>query len=331
MAIFVLRRVLLMIPTLVFISIISFLLIQLPPGDFLDAYIAQLGQTGEIVDEEMVASLRHRYGLGQPFYVQYLKWAGGFLRGDFGQSFEWNRPVNELIWERLLLTILLSSLTLIFTWAVSIPIGIYSATHQYSIFDYSFTFLGFIGLATPNFLLALVLMFIAFAYFDTSVGGLFSPEFLELGWSLAKVIDLLKHLWIPILVVGTAGTAGLIRVMRGNLLDELRRQYVITARAKGVRESRMLFKYPVRIAVNPLISTVGWLLPELISGAIIVSVVLSLPTTGPLLLRALLSQDMFLAGTFVMFLSFLTVVGTLVSDVLLAWVDPRIRFGAREE
>ena len=331
MAIFVLRRVLLMIPTLVFISIISFLLIQLPPGDFLDSYIAQLGQTGEMVDEEMVDSLRQRYGLGQPFYVQYLKWAAGFLRGDFGQSFEWNRPVNELIWERLLLTILLSSLTLIFTWVVSIPIGIYSATHQYSVFDYSFTFLGFIGLATPNFLLALVLMFIAFAYFDTSVGGLFSSEYLEAAWSLGKVIDLLKHLWIPVVVVGTAGTAGLIRVMRGNLLDELRKQYVITVRAKGVREGRMLFKYPVRIAVNPLISTVGWLLPELISGAIIVSVVLSLPTTGPLLLRALLSQDMFLAGTFVMFLSFLTVVGTLVSDVLLAWVDPRIRFGAREE
>ena len=331
MATFVMRRVLLMIPTLVFISIVSFLLIQLPPGDFLDSYIAQLGQTGEMVDEEVVDSLRQRYGLGQPFYVQYLKWAAGFLRGDFGQSFEWNRPVNELIWERLLLTILLSSLTLIFVWVVSIPIGIYSATHQYSIFDYSFTFLGFIGLATPNFLLALVLMFIASFYFDTSVGGLFSSEYLEAAWSLGKVIDLLKHLWIPIVVVGTAGTAGLIRVMRGNLLDELRKQYVITVRAKGVREGRMLFKYPVRIAVNPLISTVGWLLPELISGAIIVSVVLSLPTSGPLLLRALLSQDMFLAGTFVMFLSILTVIGTLISDVLLAWVDPRIRFGAREE
>ena len=331
MATFVLRRVLLMIPTLLLISIVSFAIIQLPPGDFLDSYIAQLGQTGEMVDEALIASLKKRYGLERPFYVQYLKWAFGFVRGDFGQSFEWNRPVSELIWERLMLTIVISSLTLVFTWVVAVPIGIYSATHQYSIFDYSFTFVGFIGLATPNFLLALVLMFIAFAYFGTSVGGLFSPEYVETAWSLAKVVDLLKHLWIPILVVGTAGTAGLIRVMRGNLLDELRKQYVITARAKGVRESTLLFKYPVRIAVNPLISTIGWLLPELISGAIIVSVVLSLPTTGPLLLRALLSQDMFLAGTFVMWLSFLTVIGTLISDVLLAWVDPRIRFGAREE
>ena len=331
MVTFILRRVLLMVPTLILISIVSFIIIQLPPGDYLTSYIAQLAQSGEIVDEAEIASLKKRYGLDQPIYFQYFKWAWGFLRGDFGQSFEWNKPVSELIWDRLILTIVISFFTLLFTWVVSIPIGIYSATHQYSIFDHSFTFVGFIGLATPNFLLALVLMFIAFFYFGSSVGGLFSPEYVEAVWSWGKVVDLLKHLWIPIVVVGTAGTAGLIRVMRGNLLDEIRKQYVITARSKGVSERKILFKYPVRLAINPFISTIGWLLPELISGAIIVSVVLSLPTTGPLLLRALMSQDMFLAGTFVMLLSFLTVAGTLVSDILLAWVDPRIRFGAREE
>ena len=331
MVAFVVRRILVMIPTLVLISIVSFIIIQLPPGDYLTSHIARLSETGQIVDDAEIASLKKRYGLEQPMFVQYLKWIWGVLRGDLGQSFEWNMAVNKLIWERILLTVIISFATLLFTWAVSIPIGIYSATHQYSLFDYSFTFIGFIGLATPNFLLALVLMFVAWAYFGHSVGGLFSPEYVEAAWSFAKALDLLKHLWIPVVVVGTAGTAGLIRIMRGNLLDELRKQYVITATAKGLPETRLLFKYPVRVAINPFVSTVGWLLPELISGAIIASVVLSLPTTGPLLLGALRSQDMFLAGAFVLILSWLTVLGTLISDILLALVDPRIRFGARED
>lgn len=326
---FIMNRVVLMIPTLIVISIVSFILIQLPPGDYLTAYIAQLSSTGETVDEALIESLKKRYGLDQPMYVQYAKWIWGFMRGDFGQSFEWNKPVRELIGERLALTVLISFVTLAFTWIVAIPIGIYSATHQYSIGDYGFTFVGFIGLATPNFLLALILMFFAYRYFGTSIGGLFSPEYIEASWSWGKVLDLLKHLWIPVIVVGTAGTAGMIRVMRGNLLDELRKQYVVTARSRGVQETRLLFKYPVRVALNPIISSVAWLLPQLISGATITSVVLSLPTTGPLLLRSLMSQDMYLAGTFVMFLAFLTVIGTLVSDILLAWVDPRIRFGKR--
>ena len=331
MVAFLVRRILVMIPTMVLISIVSFIIIQLPPGDYLTSHISRLSETGQIADDAEIASLKKRYGLDQPMFVQYLKWMWGVLRGDLGQSFEWNMAVSKLIWERILLTVIISFATLLFTWAVSIPIGIYSATHQYSLFDYSFTFIGFIGLATPNFLLALVLMFVAWAYFGHSVGGLFSPEYVEAAWSFAKALDLLKHLWIPVVVVGTAGTAGLIRIMRGNLLDELRKQYVITATAKGLPQTRLLFKYPVRVAINPFVSTVGWLLPELISGAIIASVVLSLPTTGPLLLGALLSQDMFLAGAFVLILSWLTVLGTLVSDILLALVDPRIRFGARED
>ena len=316
-----------MIPTLLLISLVSFVIIQLPRGDFLTSYIAQLAASGESVDQDVIDSLEKRYGLDQPITVQYIKWIWGFINGDFGQSFEWNQPVRRLIGDRLAFTIMISLITLVFTYAISIPIGIYSATHQYSVGDYSATTIGFIGLATPNFLLALILMYLGYKYFNTSVGGLFSNEYLEAGWSIGKMIDLLKHLWVPVVVVGTAGTAGLIRVMRANLLDEIRKQYVVTARAKGVSERKLLFKYPTRLALNPLISSVAWLLPRIISGATITSVVLSLPTTGPLLLRALLSQDMYLAGTFVMFLASLTVIGTLVSDVLLAWIDPRIRFG----
>ena len=286
--------------------------------------------TGDEVDMQTVEFLKLRYGLDKPFVAQYFGWIWNFVRGDMGMSFEANKQVSQLIGDRLLLTFIISFTSLVFIFAVSIPIGIYSATHQYSAGDYTFTVVGFLGLATPNFLLALVLMYVAFAFFGESVGGLFSPEYIEASWSLGKVWDLLKHLWIPVIVVGTAGTAGRIRVMRANLLDELKKQYVITARAKGVKESRLLFKYPVRMAINPMISTVGWLLPQLISGATITSVVLSLPTTGPLLLRALRNQDMYLAGSFVLLLSTLTVFGTLISDLLLAWADPRIRFGARE-
>lgn len=327
---YVVRRVMVMIPTLLVISMISFTIIQLPPGDYLTSLIAELEQSGDPVDRQVIEALNRRYGLDRPIYVQYFIWISGFIQGDMGMSFEANKPVAELIGDRILLTMVVSFTSLLFVYIVAIPIGIYSATHQYSAGDYFFTVLGFLGLATPNFLLALVLLYVAFAFFGQSVGGLFSPEFIEAPWSLAKVWDLIKHLWIPVIVIGTAGTAGRIRVMRANLLDELGKQYVVTARAKGVAEPRLLFKYPVRMAINPMISTVGWLLPQLISGAAITSVVLSLPTTGPLLLRALRNQDMFLAGSFIMLLSTLTVIGTLLSDILLSWVDPRIRFGARE-
>ncbi|MGC8657919.1 MAG: ABC transporter permease [Desulfomonilaceae bacterium] len=327
---YIIRRLMIMIPTLVAISIISFTIIQLPPGDFLTTYVAQLSASGETVDQSELDALRERFGLDQPKYIQYLKWAWNFIHGDFGHSFEWNKPVSELIGERLGLTVLISVCTLLFTWAVAVPIGIYSAVRQYSWLDYVLTVFGFIGLATPNFLLALVLLWVSYAYFGLSIGGLFSPHFAEAPWSFAKVIDLLQHLWIPVVIVGLSHTAKFIRIIRGNLLDELRKPYVTTARAKGLSESRLILKYPVRVAINPLVSTIGWTLPELVSGIAITAVVLNLPTTGPLLLSALMSQDMQLAGTFIMFLSSLTVVGTLVSDILLAWVDPRIRFGARE-
>jgi peptide/nickel transport system permease protein len=315
-----------MIPTLLVISMVSFIIIQLPPGDYLDTLIATMASQGEDVNYEAMRALEDRYGLGQPIYVQYYKWISNIiLRGDFGQSFTWNKAVSEIIWDRLLLTFVLSLASLLFVWVVAFPVGIYSAVKQYSVGDYIATFLGFIGLATPNFMIALILMYIAFKVFNQSVGGLFSPEYIDAAWSWARVGDLLAHLWIPVIIIGTAGTAGLIRIMRANLLDELKKPYVITARAKGVSETRLLFKYPVRTALNPFVSTVGWVLPELVSGEAIVAIVLSLPTTGPILLRALLQQDMYLAGSFIMMLSTLTVVGTLVSDLLLAWLDPRIR------
>lgn len=321
------RRILVAIPTLIVVSMVSFVIIQMPPGDFLTAYVARLRATNEEINAEQIAILTEQYGLDQPIYVQYYKWISGIItRGDFGRSMEWQTSVKSVIWERLALTMVLTGATLIFTWALAIPIGILSATKQYSIFDYVATFLGFVGLGIPNFLFALVLMWIAYAYFNQSVGGLFSAEYLEQGWSWAKVADMLKHLWIPMIVVGLGGTASLIRTMRANLLDELHKPYVMTARAKGVSETRLILKYPVRVALNPFLSTVGWALPHLISGATIVSVVLSLPMAGPLLLRALQSQDMYLAGSFILLLSTLTIVGTLISDVLLAWADPRIRF-----
>lgn len=327
MASYIARRLLYMIPTLFLISVVSFIIIQLPPGDFLTTYAAGLAAQGETVDPAVLAALRERYGLGDAFHVQYWKWITGIvLRGDFGQSFEWNRPVADLIWNRLGLTVMLSLATLVFVWVVALPIGIYSALRKYSFGDYVATFIGFIGLATPNFLLALILMYVGFAYFGQSVGGLFSPRYVDAPWSWGRIVDLLAHLWIPMVVIGTAGTAGLIRVMRANLLDEIGKPYVVTARAKGLTERRLLVKYPVRVALNPFVSTVGWILPGLISGEAIVAIVLSLPTTGPLLLRALTSQDMYLAGSFILMLSVLTVVGTLVSDILLAWLDPRIRY-----
>ncbi|MGB1890795.1 MAG: ABC transporter permease [Candidatus Latescibacterota bacterium] len=352
----ILKRLLWMMPTLLAISFISFALIQLPPGDYLTSYITALEETGESVAEEQVEALRQRYNLDEPFFIQYGKWLNnllpfgftrqdsgsylwiyseggvrsfnwpGFKWPDFGMSFEWNRQVVELIGERIFLTIVISIVTLLFTWALAIPIGIYSAVRQYSIGDYAFSVLGFIGLATPNFLLALIFMYIGYSVFGVSAGGLFSPEYVEAEWSVAKFADLIAHLWIPVIVIGTSGTAGLIRVMRGNLLDELPKQYVMTARAKGLSPWTLLVRYPVRVALNPLISTIGWVLPGIVSGSVIVAVVLGLPTTGPLLLRALQNQDMYLAGSMVMLLSFLTVIGTLLSDILLLWLDPRIRY-----
>ena len=326
---YVVNRILLLFPTLLAIAVVSFILIQLPPGDYLTSYIANLAASGESVNQDEIASLRARYGLDRSMVHQFLRWLWGFLRGEFGQSFEYEKPVRTLIGERLLLTVILSLAAIVFTWVVAVPIGIYSAVRQYSPFDHLITVIGFMGLATPNFLLALVLMVIAYNWFDVLALGLFSEQYIEAPWSFGRVIDLLLHLILPVTVVGTAGTAAIIRVMRGNLLDEISRQYTITARAKGLGEARLLFKYPVRVAINPLVSSVAWLLPDILSGEVVVALVLSLPTLGPLLLNALLSQDMFLAGTIVMFLAFLTVVGTFVSDILLAVVDPRIRFGRR--
>ncbi len=327
MAMFIVKRVLLFIPTLFVISIVVFILIQAPPGDYLTILITNMRESGQIVDEAVIASLQQRYGLDQPLVTRYFRWIGNIVfRGDFGVSFQWNRPVSELIWERLLWTFVISFSTLIFTWLVAFPIGIFSATHQYSPLDYVATFFGFIGLAIPNFMIALVLMWLGYSWFGFSMGGLFSAEFVRAPWSYAKFVNMLQHIWVPIVVLGTAGTAGLIRTMRANLLDELRKPYVVTARAKGLSESRLIWKYPVRVALNPFVSSVGYVLPQLISGAAIVSVVLSLPTTGPMLLRALLSQDMYLAGGFVLMLSTLTVIGTLISDILLVIIDPRIRY-----
>ena len=321
------RRLLYMIPTLIVISIIAFVIIQLPPGDYLTVYVAELAAQGEDVNDATLAQLRERYGLGLPWYQQYFRWMRNIiLKGDFGQSFTWGRPVNQLIWDRIGFTMLITFATTLFIWAVALPIGIYSATHQYSVGDYIATFFGFLGLATPNFLLALVFMYLAVQLFGQSVGGLFSPAYQDAPWTLAKFWDFLSHLWIPIIILGTAGTAGLVRIMRANLLDEINKPYVITARAKGVPERRLIWRYPVRVAMNPFISTIGWTLPTLVSGAIIVAVVLNLPTTGPLLLQSLMQQDMFLAGSFILITSCLTVIGTLISDILLAWLDPRIRY-----
>ena len=323
---FITRRLLYMVPTLFLISVVTFAVIQLPPGDYLDTLAAELTELGGL-DEGTRAALEDQYGLGQPMYVQYFKWITGILfRGDFGISFERNVPVDDLIWDRLGWTFAISVLTLLFIWMTALPIGIYSAVKKYSVGDYAATFFGFVGLAVPNFLLALVMMYVAFKYFGQSVGGLVSSEFVGEPWTWAKFVDLLKHIWMPIVVVGTSGAAALIRIMRANLLDELYRPYVVTARAKGMSEFQLLMRYPVRVALNPFISTIGWILPALVSGEIIVAVVMNLPTTGPLLLRALLVQDMYLAGSLIFLVSILTVVGTLVSDLLLAWIDPRIRY-----
>lgn len=327
MGAYVVKRLLYMIPTLFGISLLSFIIIQLPPGDFVTALSARLAEQGESMDMAQLNALKERYGLDEPLIVQYFTWIGGILtRGDFGQSFEWNQPVSNLIWERLGLTFVLAFAAMLFIWAIAIPVGIYSAVRKYSIGDYIATFVTFIGLATPNFILALILMFLSYRLFGQSIGGLFSPEFVSAPWSWAKFGDMLSHLWIPMIILGTAGTAELVRTMRANLLDELRRPYVTTARAKGLSERRLLLKYPVRMALNPFVSSLNRVLVHLVSGTAIISIVLSLPTSGPLLLRALMSQDMYLAGSIIMTLSALTVVCTLISDLLLVWLDPRIKF-----
>jgi peptide/nickel transport system permease protein len=319
------RRLITMVPTLIAISVIIFVIIQLPPGDYLSTYVAELAAQGEGVNDERIAYLREKYGLDEPLWRQYLMWAGGLLQGDLGYSFEYQLPVSELIGDRLLLTFVISIVTILFTYAVAFPIGIYTAVRQYSIGDYTLSFIGFLGLATPNFLLALLLLYAANIWFGTSIGGLMDPQYVDQPWSWAKVGSVLAHLWVPVVVIGTSGTAAMIRRLRANLLDELQKQYVTTGRAKGLSPGKLLLKYPLRLAINPFIADIGNLLPQVVSGAAIVSVVLDLPTTGQMLIGALKSQDMYLAGSFLMFLALLTVIGMLLSDLALAALDPRIR------
>lgn len=325
---YIIHRILIMIPTMVAISIVIFTIINLPPGNYFTTYIAELEGSGQKADVAKIEFLEKEYGFDRPRWQQYLYWVGGLLHGDLGYSFSYDLPVTKVVGDRLLLTAVVSITTVIFTYIVAFPIGIYSATHQYSISDHLLTLLGFLGLATPSFLLALVLLYFANVYFGISIGGLMDPKYLDQPWSWGKVLSLMAHIWIPVIVIGSAGTAAMIRRLRANLLDELQKQYVVTARAKGLHPFRLLFKYPLRMALNPFISDIGSLLPQVISGAAIVSVVMSLPTTGPMLLSALRSQDMYLAGSFLMFMAFLTVIGVFVSDLALALLDPRIRLQA---
>jgi peptide/nickel transport system permease protein len=326
---YIVHRLLLMVPTLLAISILTFIIIQLPPGDFLSAMMAELASQGESLAQERIAHLRELYGLDDPLWQQYLNWIWGFLQGDLGWSFEYDRPVADVIGDRFLMTAILAFTTVLLTWVIAFPIGVYSAVRQYSWGDYGLTFLGFLGLATPNFLLALILQYYANVWFGTSVGGLTDPAFVDQPMSWAKFVSVLEHLWIPVLIIGTSGTAAMIRRLRANLLDELKKPYVVTARAKGLPPHTVLLKYPLRMALNPFVADIGNVLPEMISGAALVSVVLSLPTNGPILVRALQSQDMYLAGSMLMLEAVLVVVGVLISDLLLAWLDPRIRFGGQ--
>lgn len=323
---YIVKRLAQMVPLLIGISIISFAVINLPPGDFLTIRMLELETMGDRTARAEMELWRTRFGLDRPLWQQYWLWVSNFVRGDFGRSFDFEQDVRKLIGERLLLTVILAGATMLFTWVVAIPIGIFSATRQYSVGDHLFSFVAFIGMATPNFLLALLLLYIGVVHFGLSPGGLFSPEFVGAPWSIARVVDLLKHLWVPVVVLGTAGTAGLVRIMRGNLLDILGQAFVRTARAKGLREKIVVYKHAVRVAINPLITIAGWQLPVIISGEAIVGVILNLPTNGPLFLRAILVQDMHLAGTFLVFGSLLLVVGNLLADVALTLVDPRIRY-----
>jgi peptide/nickel transport system permease protein len=322
---YILWRIAVMVPTLLLISMLVFTIIELPPGDYFESYVSELRAMGEAADMEEIEALRERYGFDKPAPVRYFHWVGGMLRGDFGYSFEYQLPVSEVVGDRLWLTVLVSFVTILFTWLIAFPIGIYSATHQYSWGDYGLTFLGLLGLAIPNFMLALILMYFANIWFGTSIGHLMDQRFLNEPMSWEKAKSILEHLWIPVIIIGTAGTAGMVRRLRANLLDELQKQYVVTARAKGMNPFRALVKYPLRMSLNFFISDIGSILPQIISGAEITAIVLSLETTGPMLIKALQSQDMYLAGSFLMFLAFLTVIGVLISDIALALLDPRIR------
>ena len=325
MILYIVQRLALLPLLMLIYSFVIFAIIQAPPGDFLSAYVATLASSGSSISADQIAALRHQYGLDQPFVVQYFLWMQNLFHGDFGLSLEYQRPNADLIGEQIGLTIALALFSFVLTWAISVPAGIYSATHPRSLGDHVLTVVNYVGVATPNFMLALILMWVAFAYFDISVTGLYSPEFVDAPWSGARVLDLLGHIWLPALVLGIAGTARLSRIMRANRLDELNKPYVTTARAKGMKEWRLVLRYPVRLAFNPLVSTIGWYLPALFSGSLIVATVMNLPNIGPLLLRALINQDMYLAGGILLIYSFLTIVGTLLSDVLLALIDPRIR------
>lgn len=328
MLVYIIRRLLMLIPILLLVSFIAFFVIELPPGDWVTTYVSQLRTSGIELSSQEAQRLSQLYGFDQPTYVRYFKWISGIVtRGDFGWSFQWGKPVGEVIAERLPITLAISLMALVFSWVVAIPIGIYSATHQYSLIDYLATFIGFIGLATPGFLLAMILAWAANQYLGFSALGLNSTEFLDKPWSFAKAIDTLKHMILPLIIIGMASAGSTIRVLRGNLLDELKKQYVVTARAKGLSELQLLFKYPVRLALNPVFSTIGWLLPAIFAGEVLISIVLSVPSIGPLLLRSTLAQDMYLTGSIVLILSALTIVGSLISDIYLAWADPRIRYG----
>ena len=322
---YIVHRILIMIPTLFLISFAIFTIIHLPPGDYFSTYIAELQSSGEHANLAKIAFLKAEYGFDLPLWQQYLLWVGNLLRGDMGYSFLYDMPVNQVVGDRLLLTFIVSLATILFTYIVAFPIGVYSATHQYSLGDYGLTFLGFLGLATPSFLLALVLVYFAHVWFGISVGGLMDPSYMNRPWTADKAMSVLAHIWIPVIVIGTAGTASMIRRLRANLLDELQKQYVVTARAKGLHPLKVLLKYPLRMALNPFISDIGSLVPQVVWGAVFGWVVMSLPTTGPMLLDALRSQDMYLAGSFLMFMSMLTVVGVFISDLALAVLDPRIR------
>ena len=324
---YIIRRLLYAVLTIWSISVLAFIIIHLPSGDYVTSYIASMSASGSAVSEGEAIALREQLGLDQPIYVQYFKWMGLIMQGNFGMAMEWGRPVLDVIGDRLALTVVISLAAIVFTWALALPIGIFSAVHRYSLLDYIFTFVGFIGLAVPGFMLALLVMYFGYSWFGLNVGGLFSPEFAEAPWSIAKVWDLITHLPVPAFVLGISGTAQMIRIMRSNLLDELRKPYVVSSRARGLAENRVIMKYPVRVAMNPFVSTIGYLLPYVVSGSIIVSLVLSLPTIGPLLLKALIAQDMFLAGSIVLLLGVMTVIGTFISDLLLMWIDPRIRLG----
>lgn len=327
MTAFILRRIVSILLTLLALSVVVFVLIQLPPGDFVTSYIARLSGSGEMIDQETIDALRAQYHLDDPVLVQYWAWLKGMLVGDFGYSFEMKRPVSEIFASRIGTSLAVEMLAVVVMWAIALPIGIYSAVYQYSIGDFLATIIGFLGLAIPNFLFALLLMYVSYVWFGVTITGLYSPEYMNAHWSLAKFADFCSHVWAPVLVISTAGSAQLIRVLRANLLDELNKPYVLTARAKGLSRSRVILRYPVRVAMNPLISVIGWVLPTVISSSFVTSIVLNLPTLSPILLRALLSQDMYLAGALILFMGVLTMIGTLISDILLAWVDPRIRLG----